>query len=148
MKTLIVYGSSTGNTESVAGWLAQAARENGMEVVLSDAADVAAEGLADGYDLVLLGSSTWGDDEIELQDDFAELFEELDKAGLRGRRVAVFGCGSTEYTFFCGAVDAIESRVGDLGAVLVHESLKIDGEPERAEVVAWAEDLFAALGGV
>lgn len=145
MKTLIVYGSSTGNTESVAGWIAEAAREKGLAVDVLDAADADADGLAEGYDLVLLGSSTWGDDEIELQDDFELLFEDLDLARLRGRRVAVFGCGSSEYTFFCGAVDAIESRAGELGAVLVQEPLKIDGEPDRKEVLAWTERLFAGL---
>lgn len=145
MKTRIVYGSSTGNTETVAHWIAGALRRGGAEAEVLDAAKANPEGLAEGIDLLLLGSSTWGEDEIELQDDFVPLFERLDLAGLRGGRVAVFGCGSREYTFFCGAVDAIESRVEELGARLVHESLRIDGDPVQGEVVAWTEALLDAF---
>ncbi|WP_022661001.1 flavodoxin [Paucidesulfovibrio longus] len=145
MKTRVVYGSSTGNTETVAHWIAGVLRKGGADTEVLDAAKTRPEGLAEGVDLLLLGSSTWGEDEIELQDDFVPLFERLELAGLRGARVAVFGCGSSEYAFFCGAVDAIESRVGELGARLVHESLRVDGDPVQGEVEAWAEALLGAF---
>lgn len=140
-KVLIVYGSTTGNTETAAGYVADTLLDRGLEVVVKNAARVSAPGLAEGFDLVLLGSSTWGDEEIELQDDFAALFEELDQSGLAGRKAAVFGCGDSGYTHFCGAVDAIEEKAAALGAVLVAESLKIDGDPGRAQVTAWAEEV-------
>ncbi|SKA77072.1 flavodoxin, short chain [Paucidesulfovibrio gracilis DSM 16080] len=147
MKALIVYGSTTGNTETVADWIGDSLRSRGVEVTVADAAETDAEGMAEGYDAVLLGSSTWGDDEIELQDDFAELFDDLDKAGLQGKPVAVFGCGSTDYTFFCGAVDAIESRAEDLGAHIVGSSLKIDGDPEQDDVLAWTTEVAGFFQG-
>ena len=99
-------------------------------------------GLADGYDRVLFGSSAWGDGDIELQEDFQPFFEELDEANLSGKKVAVFGCGDAGYTHFCGAVDAIEEKVGQHGADVVAASLKIDGSPEKGEAVAWARDVF------
>ena len=135
---LIVYGSTTGNTESVAERVASTLSKAGHEVSLKNAADVAPKGLADGVDLVLLGSSTWGDDDIELQDDFVPLFENLEDAGLSGRKVAVFGCGDSSYTHFCGAVDAIEEKAASLGATVVVGSLKIDGDPDLEDAVAWA----------
>lgn len=144
-KALIVYGSTTGNTETAADYVAATLLSKGIDTVVKDAADVQAEGLGDGYDILLLGSSTWGDEDVELQDDFAPLYDDLDRAALKGRKVAVFGCGDSSYTHFCGAVDALEVRVGELGAELVGDTLKIDGDPERDEIEAWAETVSASL---
>jgi len=141
-KALVVFGSTTGNTESVAEYVAKTLESEGMSVDVKNVSGVKAAGLADGYDLVVFGSSTWGDDDIELQEDFQPFFEELDKANLSGKKVAVFGCGDSSYTHFCGAVDAIEEKVGQLGADVVAASLKIDGSPEKDEAVSWAKDVF------
>ena len=54
-KILIVYGSSTGNTESIAHKLEQQLAAAGHEVTVLNAADASAEHLADGYDAVLFG---------------------------------------------------------------------------------------------
>jgi flavodoxin short chain len=142
-KALIVYGSTTGNTETAAGWIADTLRAKGIDTELRNAADVAVEDMAQGFDLVLLGSSTWGDDDVELQDDFIPVYEALETAGLKGCKTAVFGCGDSAYPHFCGAVDAIEEKLFDLGALVVAGSLKIDGEPERGDVAAWAEGVAA-----
>lgn len=142
-KALIVYGSTTGNTETAAGYAGAALNKKGWETVVKSAEDISAKGLAEGFDLLLFGCSTWGDEDIELQDDFVPLFDELDQAGLSGKKLAVFGCGDTSYTHFCGAVDAIEEKAASLGAVLVTGSLKIDGDPERGDVTAWAEEVAA-----
>ena len=60
--------------------------------------------------------------------------------------MAVFGCGDSSYTHFCGAVDAIGQKAKDLGAALVVDGLKIDGDPEDAEgdVQDWAQSAAAA----
>ncbi len=135
---LIVYGSTTGNTESVAERITSTLYKAGHEVTLKNAADVAPAGLAEGFDLVLLGSSTWGDEDIELQDDFIPLYENLEECGLAGKKVAVFGCGDSGYTHFCGAVDAIEEKAAQMGAAIVAGSLKIDGDPDMQEAADWA----------
>lgn len=144
-RTLIVYGSTTGNTESVSDDIAKLLEQKGHAVDIRSAADVEINGMANGYDAVFLGCSTWGDDEIELQDDFIPVFDSLDKAGLEGRKVAVFGCGDSSYEYFCGAVDAIEEKAESLGAVLMGDSLKIDGEPDHEEVTAWAEGILSKM---
>ncbi|EFL49672.1 flavodoxin [Solidesulfovibrio fructosivorans JJ]] len=141
-KALVVYGSTTGNTETVAQVVAKTLEGEGMEVVLKDVAGVKPGGLADGYDLVLFGCSTWGDDEIELQEDFIPLYDGLDAAGLSGKKVAVFGCGDSSYTHFCGAVDAIMEKASELGAKVVDLPLKIDGTPDEAEARTWAKNVL------
>lgn len=144
-KVLIVYGSTTGNTESVSDAIGKFLEKNGLNVEIRNAADVVVENMADGFDAVFLGSSTWGDDEIELQDDFVQVYDNLDKAGLGGRKVAVFGCGDSSYEHFCGAVDALEERAEALGADIVGDPLKIDGDPDLNEATAWAETILGKL---
>lgn len=144
-KALIVYGSTTGNTEGVADTIASVFKKNDIDVDVQNAADVSARDLAEGYDMVLLGSSTWGDEEVELQDDFVPLYENLQEAGLAGKKVAVFGCGDSSYPHFCGAVDALDEKVEQLGGKLVVTSLKIDGDPDQDEAAQWAREVLGKL---
>jgi flavodoxin short chain len=144
-KALIVFGSTTGNTETAAAFVAKGLQAKGVESSIKNAADVEAKDLANGYDLVLFGCSTWGEEEIELQDDFIPLYDSFEDAGLSGKKVAVFGCGDSSYTYYCGAVDAIQEKAEGLGADIVSDSLKIDGDPDGAEISSWAEDLASRL---
>ena len=138
---LIVYGSTTGNTEYVAGVVDRVISSQGFSTTMFDAARADAAGLCDRYDFILFGCSTWGQDSIELQDDFVDLFENFDKINAGGKAVAVFGCGDTAYPYYCGAVDAIAEKLAELGAKVVGPPLKIDGDPqsEDDEIEAWAE---------
>lgn len=142
-KVCIVYGSTTGNTELVAKQIGEVLAQEGIDVTKKNVSQAKVSELGNGFDLTVLGSSTWGDAEIEFQEDFAPFYEEMDKADLKGRKVALFGCGDSSYEFFCGAVDLLEEKIGDLGGVLVNESLRIDGDPQdaKAEIIAWAKDL-------
>lgn len=124
----IVYGSSTGNTASIAEKIGALLRKAGHEVVVEDAATVQATGLAAGYDALFLGCSAWGEDTLELQDDFIPLFEHMDDMGLKGVKLAAFASGDSSYEHYCGAVDAIEARGKELGAVLIAEGLKVEGD--------------------
>lgn len=136
---LIVYGSTTGNTEYVAEVAERVLAGKGMSVKMLNVSSATAAGLCDGYDLILFGCSTWGDDSIELQDDFIPLFDNFDQIGAAGKKTAVFGCGLSDYTYFCGAVDAIEEKLNALGAQVI-DTLKIDGDPqsEKGEIESWA----------
>ncbi len=140
---LIVYGSTTGNTEQVAERIGAVLGTQGHSVTLKNVADASVDVLGGDFDLTLLGSSTWGDEEIEFQDDFALFYEELDNARLQGKKVGLFGCGDSDYEHFCGAVDLLEKKMEELGAVVVNEPLHIDGDPSVAvdDVTAWAEEV-------
>lgn len=85
-KILEVYGSTTGNTESIAHAIEAKLQAAGNDVTVVNAADAQADGLADGYDAVLFGASCWGDEDIEMQEDFAALFENADKMNLKGKK--------------------------------------------------------------
>ncbi len=144
---LIVYGSTTGNTAYVAESVQRILEGKGHSVKVLDAAKASAPGLCEGYDLVLFGSSTWGDDSIELQDDFIPLLDSLAETGVKGKKTAAFGCGDSGYSFFCGAVDAIEEKLNALGADVIADGLKIDGDPraEKSMIESWGQDILKAL---
>ncbi len=65
-------------------------------------------------------------------------------SALDGRAFALFGCGDSSYTYFCGAIDVLEDRVQKLGGNLVFDSLRIDGEPEEEEIREWTQDVASA----
>lgn len=145
----ITYGSTTGNTAYVAECVQRILEQNGHEVTIEDVADIQASDLTKDFDLYCLGCSTWGDEEIELQDDFIPVFEDIENTSLAGKNITCFGCGDSSYTYYCGAVDAIEDVCKTQGAAVFNESLKIDGDPktEQGEIESWANEIVAKLKG-
>lgn len=86
----IFFGSSTGNTQDVAGRIAQLIgkqRTKLYDVEKSTAADI------DKYNNLIFGSSTWGIG--EMQDDFKAFLPELQNAQLAGKVVALFALGDS-----------------------------------------------------
>jgi flavodoxin I len=112
MKTIaIFYGSSTGNTQSVAEAISK--KLSGNEVYLYDVSKAKAEDV-EKFDNIILGTSTWGFG--DLQDDWDSFLPVLAKANLEGKTVALFGLGdSSSYsdTFVNGMriiFDALASK--------------------------------------
>ena len=139
-KAIIVYGSETGNTETVAEVIAAALEDANLEVTLKEVTQASVDELS-GYDLILLGSSTWGDEEKELQGDMVDFYDDLECADLSGKPAAAFGCGDSDYTHFCGAVDLLEERLEQIGATLLDEGLRIDGDPDDDDAREWAKQI-------
>jgi len=113
-KTVVVYGSSTGTCEALAGQIAEAL--GGAEVM--NVADMTADTIAENDNLIL-GSSTWGAG--ELQDDWYDGVDVLKGADLSGKTVAIFGCGDAESygDTFCGAMAEIYNAAKEAGANIV-----------------------------
>lgn len=110
----IYYGSTTGTCEDIAHRLA--ARLGGAEVI--NAADLSADGVA-GFDVLLLGSSTWGAG--DLQDDWYDACDTLRGLDLSGKTVALFSVGDADGygDTFCGALAPLYEAVRGTGATLV-----------------------------
>lgn len=139
-KGIIIFGSTTGNTELLANYIAEGMREAGVDVTVKNVVDSDVLDLYE-YDIIILGSSTWG--EGELQDDFIDFYDELEGMFLGGKKGAAFGPGDSSYESFCGAVDLLETRLRECGAEIIAPCLKVDGdvEPARSRVVKWAKQL-------
>lgn len=119
-KTIVVYGSSTGSCEAIAGKIAE---KLGVEAI--NVSDLTADVIAEN-DNLLIGTSTWGAG--ELQDDWYDGVDTLKGADLSGKVVAVFGCGdSASYSdTFCGAMKELYDAAKAGGATVVGE-VDIDG---------------------
>ena len=113
MKTLVIYGSTTGTTEEVAQKIAEKLNAEAVNV-----ADVTEDQIAVADNLVL-GSSTWGAG--ELQDDWYDGIDKLKSADLKGKTIAIFGVGdSASYSdTFCGSMAGLYDAVKDSGAKIV-----------------------------
>jgi len=111
-KISVIFGSTTGNTEAAARDIALALGATAVNVAEATDADFAS-------DLLVLGTSTWGDG--ELQDDWAANLGKLQAADLAGKKVAVFGEGDQvgfADTYLDGMAALAEEAVKK-GAVLV-----------------------------
>ncbi len=123
MRVGIYYGSTTGNTECVASMIAAEFKDH--EVNVQSIAEAEADSL-DGYDLLILGSSTWGSG--ELQDDWDSFLGKLDSVDLNGKKVALFGLGDQMgwADTFVDAMGIINEKVTGRGAEVVGKC-PIDG---------------------
>ena len=147
MKAMIIFGSTTGNTEAMSEIVSSALEENEIETVTVNVTDVSVDELKGENDLVLLGCPAYGDDEVELQEDFEEFYEKMDGIDLSGKKFAVFAPGDSSYEHFCGSVDFLEEKLKELGGQIIEDGLKVDGDPDdsESEIVDWSSSLAKNL---
>ncbi|MCD5416208.1 flavodoxin [Candidatus Bipolaricaulota bacterium] len=148
---IVVFGSTTGSTETLASSVEAGLKEGSVNVTVKNVTQTGVEELG-SYDCIILGSSTWGLG--DLQDDFFPFYEKLADVTLHGKKAAVFGPGDEE-SFpdnFCTAVDTLEERLTECGAVMAASKLKIHtatgagvDEEAKEEVKAWALTLAKSL---
>lgn len=123
-KVLVVYVSTTGNTEKMANAIADGAKDAGADVALKTVGESSVSELAN-YDVIAFGSPAMGAEvleEAEMEPFFSEAI-----GNLKGKKVAIFGSydwGDGEW------LRVWEERVKDGGAVFV-DSLKAHLEPDN-----------------
>ena len=112
MKTAVFYGSTLGDTERVAKMVAD---QMGADLFTAGAG---LDKVMD-YDLILMGSSTWGWG--ELQDDWNTAIDELKGANLSGKKVGVFGTGDQMgyADTYCDALGIIAEAAVEAGAEII-----------------------------
>lgn len=121
--TAIFYGSSTGQTRDAAFKIAEK-----LGISPADVYNVAdtAPSVVTGYDNLILGSSTWGDGDLE--ENWFDFIDGLQSMYLKGKNIALFGCGDTTMTdTFCNAVGILHDRLVDTQATFVGEGFPYDG---------------------
>merc|ERR1712078_83295 len=121
----LIYSTTTGNTETVAGYIAA---KTGLEMV--DIGDLDGDSVA-AYDGLIIGTPTWhtgADTERSgtAWDDF--IYGDLTTCDLAGKKVAIFGVGdqSGYADNFCDAMDELSSCFSAQGAEIVG-SVSTDG---------------------
>ncbi|HLS61178.1 MAG TPA: flavodoxin, partial [Virgibacillus sp.] len=130
---LLVYASTTGNTEVMAEAIADYLIVHGQEVVIKsfdfDRIDV--EMIAD-YDAVLVGTHTWDDGDLPYE--VEDFYEDLGDVDIKGIPFGVFGSADSFYDTYGGAVDLMSDRIKNLGGHLLPRQLKVDREPDRQDI--------------
>ncbi|MCT4613345.1 MAG: flavodoxin FldA [Marinifilaceae bacterium] len=119
-RTAVFYGSTMGNTESVANRISA---KLGAECF--NISDITIEKLIE-YDNLVLGSSTWGIG--DLQDDWESFLPELDGADLSGKKIAIFGCGDgSAYS------DSFVDAIGKIHAVVSGKNCEVLGSVDSSD---------------
>ncbi|MBQ3450213.1 MAG: flavodoxin [Synergistaceae bacterium] len=87
-KVLVVYVTTTGNTEKMANAIADGAKSAGADVTLKTVSDASVSELAD-YDVIAFGSPAMGAEVLE-EAEMEPFFSEAESK-ISGKKVAVFG---------------------------------------------------------
>ena len=113
-KTVIIYGSSTGTCEELAGRI-------GARLGVDDVIGVGDldDNVIASNDNLILGTSTWGAG--EMQDDWYDGVRTLRGADLSGKTVALFGCGDSESypDTFVGGMSELYNAAKNAGANVI-----------------------------
>jgi len=136
----IFYGSNGGITEGVAEQIKNAL---GLDAELHDIAEVDMEKFAD-YSKVIIGTSTWGDG--DLQDDWDDAFNDFEGVDFSGKTVAFFGLGDQEgyEDNFVDGMGTLHDAAVKNGATVVGNGWSTDGY-EYEESTAVQDGAFVGL---
>lgn len=112
----IIYGSSTGTCEELAKRIAE---KLGLALTDVHSADLLTTDLINQYEVLLLGTSTWGDG--ELQDDWYDGIKKLKSTNLTGKSVGLFGCGDSDsYSdTYCDGIGILYEELKESGCVFI-----------------------------
>ncbi len=87
-KVAVVYWSSTGNTEAMAKYVEEGAKEAGADVTVFTSADFNAD-MVNEYDAIAFGCPAMGAEELE-DSEFEPMFASCEP-NLSGKKIALFG---------------------------------------------------------
>ena len=138
MKIAVIYWSGTGNTEAMAGSVAEGAKSAGAEVSVFTAADFSAD-MVDQFDSIAFGCPSMGSEQLE-DSEFEPMFTACE-GRLSGKNIALFGSygwGDGEW------MRSWESRCNDDGANLACESVICNEAPDD-DALAACRELGASL---
>lgn len=113
-KTVIIFGTSTGTCEELAG---KVGARLGVDNIIN-VTDLN-ESVINDNDNLILGTSTWGAG--ELQDDWYDGIRVLKSTSLSGKTVAIFGCGDSESypDTFVGGMAELYNAAKEAGANII-----------------------------
>jgi len=142
----LFYGSSTCYTEMASEKIAAKITElRGEEIVDVHNIALSAITVAEDYDFLLLGIPTW--DYGELQEDWENIWDDIDDVDFNGKVIAIFGLGDqVGYPeWFLDAMGYLWAKVTSLGAKAVGY-WPVDGfEFEKSKALTADKSQFLGL---
>ncbi|OQK17163.1 CysJ [Methyloprofundus sedimenti] len=128
----ILYGSQTGNSESVAHDAAQLAKAHGLNPGILSMDEIEADTFI-GLEYLLIITSTYG--EGEMPDNAQMLWETIssdDSIDLTNMNYSVLALGDTSYDMFCQAGKDWDQRLEKLGAKRLYDRIDCDVDFDEA----------------
>jgi len=127
---LILFGTATGNAESIAGKTAVAAASAGFEVQVEDMARCDVE-ILERHRYLLVITSTHGNGEPpETAAPFWEAFTRASHLDLREVRFSVLALGNSTYDYFCQCGRSFDAALERYGATRFYPRVDCDAEYE------------------
>jgi flavodoxin I len=137
MKIGVFFGTSTGNTESVATRLATALGGEAIDISSCEAAKLME------YDTILAGAPTWNTDADKERSSTAWdeiIYDDLTSLDLSGKKVAFFGCGdSSSYgDYWCDSMGELHECFGSTGATVIGmvPAANFEGEYDDSKAIS------------
>ena len=142
-KLTVLYGTESGNAESLADRAVKDAKKKGFKAVMKNMADLSPADLAKEENLLVI-VSTWGDgDAPETAVAFHKEFMAADLK-LDGVKFSVCGLGDTSYDKFCEIGKQFDARLEQLGGKRVAPRVDCDVDYEEA-FTEWFAAAMTAL---
>lgn len=150
MKILLAFATYSSGTD-LASQLVEEKLKEKYQIERKDIREVLF-GELENADVVIFASPSWrtrkGDGQPH--EFFLDFMDKMEGKKVPGKKFAIMGLGDTAYTNFCGAVDVLETFVGQLDGELLCPSLRIDGfyfnQHENEEHIrSWAHSLHSFL---
>ncbi|MDP3837940.1 MAG: sulfite reductase subunit alpha [Methylococcales bacterium] len=141
----ILYGSQTGNAESVANDAATAAKAHGLKPVVTSMDALDSDALV-AMDTLLIVTSTYG--EGDMPDNAQMLWEAVSAdsmSALPNLKFSVLALGDTGYDLFCKAGIDWDNRLAELGATRIYDRVDCDVAFE-APAESWISSVIPQLG--
>jgi sulfite reductase (NADPH) flavoprotein alpha-component len=142
----ILYGTQTGNAESVANDAANAAKTHGLKAIVKGMDEIELAAFS-SMDLLLIITSTYG--EGEMPDNAQMLWDAIraDNAPkLSKLTFSVLALGDTSYDQFCQAGIDWDNRLAELGATRIAPRVDCDVDYE-APAQAWIATVIPQMSG-
>jgi sulfite reductase (NADPH) flavoprotein alpha-component len=142
-KLTVLYGTESGNSETLADRAVKEAKKRGFQATMKNMADSTAADIAKWSNLLVI-VSTWGDGEPpETAASFFKEFMSSDGA-LDAVHYSVCALGDTSYEKFCQTGKDIDARLATLGAKRVNDRQDCDVDYEDA-FTTWLDASLSAL---
>ncbi|NJP39044.1 flavodoxin [Alkalicoccus luteus] len=142
MSVLLVYATLSGHTEELAELIKDRLEEADITVDVKEAYEAEPHEFA-SYDLVIIGTYTFGDGDIP--DDVIDFYEELQQTDLTGQLFALFGSGDTSYEHFAGAVDRMDEAIREQQGMLIATKMKFDSDNDIQETEEQVDTFVAEI---
>ncbi|GAA6825961.1 assimilatory sulfite reductase (NADPH) flavoprotein subunit [Helicobacter pylori] len=142
----VLYGSETGNAQSLAELLDERLTENGYTVTLSSMDAFKTKDLKKVEDLFIVSATHGEGDPPDNAITFHEFLHSRKAPKLEGLRYSVLALGDESYEFFCQTGKDFDARLAELGGERLTDRVDCDLDfDEPAE--NWMQNVLEALSG-